>query len=125
MKGSVSNFCPHSSADQEHRSSKARVASSNLAGGTFFTSSESYERELMCKACAEACREVFPEVPDDKMWDFLMSTTCFPCGDAPQVRSQLVKNRDQMITDDWQECYAIADRELDEAMLQNQKHQAR
>ena len=74
--------------------------------------------ESMCRACAEACREIFPEVPDDEMGDFLISTTCYPFGEATQVRSQLVTNRDKMTTSDWHECYAISDREMDEVHLQ-------
>ena len=69
----------------------------------------------MCQVCVDACREVFPEVPDEEMGNFLLATTCYPFGDGTQVRAQLVTNREKMTTDDWQECYAIADHETDEA----------
>lgn len=32
----------------------------------------------MCQQCVDACREIFPEVPDDEMGGFLLGTTCFP-----------------------------------------------
>ena len=80
------------------------------------TQEEKEERLRMCKACAEACREFFPEVPDKEMGDFLLGTTCYPFGNATQVRSQLESNRSKMTTDDWHECFAIADHEDEEAM---------
>ncbi len=70
----------------------------------------------MCKQCADACRDVFPEVPVEEMSDFLLATTCFPFGSPEDVRLQLQQNRAKMTSDDWRECYAIADREMEEAM---------
>lgn len=72
----------------------------------------------MCKQCVDACREVFPEVPDDEVSDFLWETTCFPAGDHKMVRKQLVQNRQRMKTDDYRECYAIAEKDVDDAMKQ-------
>lgn len=70
----------------------------------------------MCQGCADACREVFPEVSAEEMGDFLFATTCFPFGSPEHVRLQLQQNRAKMKTNDWRECYEIADREMDEAM---------
>jgi len=50
------------------------------------------------------------------MGTFLFGTTCYPFGHGKQVRAQLADNRRRMTTDDWRECYAIADSDLDEAM---------
>jgi len=69
----------------------------------------------MCKLCVEAVHEIFPEVPDGEMGDFLLATTCYPAGGPEQVRAQLSDNRAKMKTNDWHECYEIADREMDEA----------
>jgi hypothetical protein len=70
----------------------------------------------MCQQCVDVCREIFPEVPDDEMGDFLFGTTCFPFGEPAQVREQLVDLRSKMATDDWHECFAIADQEVHEEM---------
>ena len=69
----------------------------------------------MCKQCVDAVRAIFPQVPDAEMGDFLLCTTCYPAGDHNDVRKQLVQNRAKMKTDDYHECYAIADAEMDEA----------
>lgn len=68
----------------------------------------------MCQKCADAVREIFPEVPSGKMHGFLLDTTCFPFGSAEMVRKNLEHNRSEMQTGDWNECYEIAERELDE-----------
>ena len=70
----------------------------------------------MCQQCADACREIFPEVPQEEIGNFLVGTTCFPCGESSIVRAQLLVNRERMTTDDWRECYAIAAKDIDEAM---------
>jgi hypothetical protein len=73
----------------------------------------------MCAECVDACREVFPEVSDDDMGDFLYGTTCFPFGGPGKVREQLVRNRARMQTTDWRECYAIVDALMSEQMEQS------
>ena len=69
----------------------------------------------MCQKCADASREVFPEVPNSEMGHFLFGTTCFPFGDPEVMRRQLIANRCRMTTDDYRECYALADEDLDSA----------
>jgi hypothetical protein len=71
----------------------------------------------MCQGCVDACREVFPEVPDEEMRDFLMGTTCFPFGTPEAVRVNLLDNRSRMTTSNWQECYTITDAQTTEAMV--------
>jgi len=65
----------------------------------------------MCQKCVDACREVFPEVPDDEMFGFLFGTTVFPFAHGDTVREMLLSNRSKMVGDDWHECFAIADDE--------------
>lgn len=72
----------------------------------------------MCKKCLEYCGLVFPEVPADEITNFLMATTCFPFDEPEQVHKDLVSNRSRMKSEDYRECYAIADSDLDEAMKQ-------
>jgi len=72
----------------------------------------------MCQLCFDAVHEVFPSVPEAEVGDFLMGTTCFPFGEPHQVRDQLLEMRAQMKTSDYNECYAIADEELGEALAQ-------
>ena len=72
----------------------------------------------MCQQCVDACREVFPDVPDGEMGDFLIGTTCFPFGTPELVREQMQANRAKMTTDDWHECFAIADAEMEAAMAE-------
>jgi hypothetical protein len=69
----------------------------------------------MCKKCAEALQEIFPEVPKEEWNNFLMGCTCYPFGDHDQVRAHLLDLRTKMKTDDYHECYAIADEEMTEA----------
>ncbi len=70
----------------------------------------------MCQQCLDACRMVFPEVPETEIGDFLISTTCYPMGSAKDVRAQLLANKAKMTTDDYHECYLIADSEMTQAM---------
>jgi hypothetical protein len=70
----------------------------------------------MCKKCAEAIQEIFPEVPQEERSDFLMCCTCYPFDDHEKVRTDLLDIRQKMKTDDYHECYAIADEEIDVAM---------
>jgi hypothetical protein len=70
----------------------------------------------MCKQCVVALNEVFPEVPKEEWCNFLMDCTCYPFGQPEDVKKQLVALRGKMTTDDYHECYDIADKEIDEAM---------
>jgi hypothetical protein len=47
----------------------------------------------MCSLCVEACRRYFPQVPDDRMGDFLMSVTAFPFVCGKDVARQLLQAR--------------------------------
>ena len=64
----------------------------------------------MCQKCVDAAREFFPAIPKTEIGNWLMSCTCFPFGNGPEERAQIKELRDQ--TDDYRECYAIADQEL-------------
>ncbi len=75
----------------------------------------------MCQECVDACRGIFPEVPDEEMGDFLFGTTCYPAGRGEAVRKQLIGNRARMTTNDYHECYAIADQDTEEAMAKAER----
>lgn len=75
----------------------------------------------MCEKCVEACRKIFPEVPDEDMCNFLMGTTCYPFGGPEDVAQQLASNRERMTTSDWQECYTIADADMTTAAEEARK----
>ena len=64
----------------------------------------------MCKACIDAVRETFPDVPESDYQDFLMVCTCYPFGGPDDVHKQLVELRTK--TGDYQQCYRIADAEM-------------
>jgi ribosomal protein S27AE len=66
----------------------------------------------MCKVCIDNCKQIFPEVPDKEIYEFLMGTTCYGFGSIEQVKQQLEQNRKKMKTNDWRECYLIAEDEL-------------
>lgn len=68
----------------------------------------------MCKRCLDAVKEIFPDVPDNEVGDFLFGCTCFPFGNPEHVRDQLVEMKSKVT--DWRECYALADAELTRAM---------
>jgi hypothetical protein len=67
----------------------------------------------MCQACVDAAKEVFPEIPDDEVRGWLLACTCYPFGDGSHERKQIKALRD--LTADWHECYAIVDRETENA----------
>jgi hypothetical protein len=66
----------------------------------------------MCKLCVAVMHEIFPEVPEKEVGDFLMSCTCYPFGGPEELKKQLVDLR-QKAGDDYKRCYAIADEELE------------
>ena len=68
----------------------------------------------MCKICADSVKEFFPDVPKNRMGDFLMSVTCFPFGDGKTERRQLRALRKR--TANWKECFAFANDDLDKAI---------
>lgn len=70
----------------------------------------------MCKQCIEALAEVFPEIPKEEWSDFLTDCTCYPFGHPDDIKKQLVDLRKKMTTDDYRECYAIADQEMNAAI---------
>jgi len=62
----------------------------------------------MCIKCAGAMTELFPEVPDDEVGDFLMACTAFPFAEGDVLKEQLVSLRNKMKSTDYHECYGIA-----------------
>lgn len=69
----------------------------------------------MCAKCPVAIRRYFPDCPDDKMGDFLMSATSFPFGDGETVERQLREHRAAGVRT-WREACARADAEMSAAM---------
>jgi hypothetical protein len=65
----------------------------------------------MCQKCLDVCQEVFPEIPDEEIGDFLINTTCYPFGMPEDIKVQLLDNKRRMTTNDWHECYVIVDTE--------------
>ncbi len=74
----------------------------------------------MCAECVNAVRETFPDVPYEEIPRFLIGTTCFMAGSVEQVKAHLLRNRALMTTGDYRECYAIADRAIEQAMNEEQ-----
>lgn len=48
----------------------------------------------MCTTCVDVARSLFPDCPDERLGDFLMSATCFPFGDGEIVARQLREHRE-------------------------------
>ena len=48
----------------------------------------------MCKICADAVNEYFPDTPDSEYGDFLMTATAFPACDGNHVRKQLKEHKE-------------------------------
>ena len=75
----------------------------------------------MCQICLDSMQEIFPEVPEAELGDFLMAATCFPFGEGEDTRKQLLDLRARMTTNDYHECYAIAEADLDEEVAQAER----
>lgn len=71
----------------------------------------------MCNRCFDEVRDIFPNVPEKEINDFLFGTTCFPFGDPQDIQLQLLNNKTKMKTDDYKECYVIADMEMAQALM--------
>jgi hypothetical protein len=70
----------------------------------------------MCKLCVDAVREIFPDVPEGEIHEFLTACTCFGFGSPDEVRQDIQDLRKE--TADYHECYALAD-EINEEGLAN------
>lgn len=75
----------------------------------------------MCAECVSAVREIFPEVPDEEMGNFLYGATGFPFVPPEKVKEQLASARLRMASTDWREAYGIADSDLDREMTAMQE----
>lgn len=64
----------------------------------------------MCADCVKAVNDIFPEVPEKELGDFLMNCTAFPFGDRATVKKQLEELRAK--TADYKECYSIVEKEM-------------
>ncbi len=66
----------------------------------------------MCQQCVDAVKKYWPDLPDDRYGDLLMSATSFPFGDADRVEREVREMAEQSGCD-LGKAVAIADAELD------------
>ena len=69
----------------------------------------------MCQICVDAIKKYWPDLPEDKWGDFLMSCTCYPAGCGEQVAEQ-VKEMAEKSGCDLKRAMGIANQEMEEAM---------
>jgi len=74
----------------------------------------------MCQKCADAIKEYWPNLPEDKWGDLLMNCTCFPCGCGDDVAKQ-VKEMAEKSGQDLHKACCIACAEMDAAHEQYKK----
>ena len=68
----------------------------------------------MCTKCEEIAQQQFADLPDEHVLDFLMSCTPYPFGSEEDIAKRIIELRSK--TSNWQDCFAITDAELDEAL---------
>lgn len=49
----------------------------------------------MCQECVDLVRKYYPELPDEKYGDFLMSATCFPFGKPADIEKQFIEYKEK------------------------------
>jgi hypothetical protein len=68
----------------------------------------------MCAECVKSVNDIFPEVPEEEVGNFLMNCTAFPFGDSAMIKKQLEDLRTK--TSDYKRCYLLVEEEMKTAL---------
>ena len=64
----------------------------------------------MCAECLNSVQEIFPDIPESEVGNFLMNCTAFPLAGPETIKKQLQELRAK--TSNYEECYKIVEEEL-------------
>ena len=63
----------------------------------------------MCNICLKTLENLYPSLPKDKYWDFLMFTTPYPFGSCEDVQNSLQDLWNKCPSKSVEEAYLIAE----------------